>query len=175
MDLKTLRDQPADLLLRLFAETLEELRRRKLVRSSNNPVADYAERVAAHGLSLRLIGKSASGHDGEDASGQRYQIKSRRVTPHNASRQLSFMRNLESKPFDFLVGIIFDSEFRVHRACIVPFEVVQTLARFSKHVKAHRLILRDEVWGVEGVRDVTAEISKAAQEVCMAGDINVSG
>lgn len=167
MDLKTLRVQPADLLLRLFAETLEELRRRDLVRSSNNPVADYAEKIAAHGLSLRLIGKSGAGHDGEDASGQRYQIKGRRVTPHNDSRQLSFMRNLNSKPFDFLVGIIFDAEFRVHRACIVPFEVVQTRAGFSKHVNAHRLLLRDEVWGVAGVRDVTAEMTRAAEQVCM--------
>lgn len=124
MDLNTLKDQPADLLLRLFAETLEELRRRDLVRSSNNPVADYAERIAAHALTQRLIGKSGSGHDGEDASGKRYQVKGRRVTVHNASRQLSFIRNLDAKPFDYLVGIIFNAEFRVHRACIVPFEVV---------------------------------------------------
>lgn len=167
MDLNTLKDQPADLLLRLFAETLEELRRRDLVRSSNNPVADYAEKIAAHALTLRLIGKSGSGHDGEDASGKRYQVKGRRVTAHNDSRQLSFMRNLDAKPFDYLVGIIFNAEFRVHRACIVPFEVVQARAGFSKHVNAHRLLLRDDVWGVEGVRDVTAEMTKAAEEVCM--------
>ena len=168
MDLNTLRDQPADLLLRLFAETLEELRRRGLVRSSNNPVADYAEKIAAHALGLRLIGKSGSGHDGVDASGNRYQIKGRRVTAHNVSRQLSFMRNLEGKPFDYLVGILFDAQFNVLRACVVPFEVVQARAAFSKHVNAHRLLLRDDVWGVVGVRDVTAEMTQAAQEVCTA-------
>lgn len=166
MDIAALKDQPADLLLRLFAETLEELRRRKIVRSSNNPVADYAERIAAHALRLQLIGKSGAGHDGEDASGGRYQIKGRRVTPHNDSRQLSFMRNLDARPFDYLVGIIFDAEFRIHRACVVPFDVVQKRAAFSKHVNAHRLLLRDEVWSVPGVRDVTAEMISSAKAVC---------
>lgn len=166
MDLKTLREQPADHLLRLFEATLEELRRRELVRSSNNPVADFTEKVAAHALGLRLIGKSGAGHDGEDAVGGRYQIKGRRVTPHNDSRQLSFMRNLAAKPFDYLVGVIFDEDFRVHRACVVPFDIVHARAGFSAHVNAHRLLLRDEVWQVAGVRDVTAEMTEAAYEVC---------
>jgi hypothetical protein len=167
MELNTLRDQPADRLLRLFAETLEELRRRDLVRSSNNPVADYAEKIAGHALGLRLIGKSGAGHDGEDLAGNRYQVKGRRVTPHNESRQLSYMRNLDTKPFDYLVGIIFDAEFRVHRACVAPFDVVQSLAAFSKHVNAHRLVLRDEFWDQPGVRDVTTELAEAAKAVCM--------
>lgn len=166
MDINSLKTQPADLLLRLFAETLEELRRRDLVRSSKNPVADYAEKIAAHALGLRLIGKSGAGHDGEDAEGKRYQIKGRRVTPHNDSRQLSFMRNMNAKPFDYLVGIIFDAQFCVHRACVVPFDVVQARAAFSKHVNAHRLLLRDEVWHLPGVRDVTSEVRKAAADVC---------
>jgi hypothetical protein len=34
-------------LLSLFARILEELRRRKVVRSSNNPVADYTEWLVA--------------------------------------------------------------------------------------------------------------------------------
>lgn len=166
MDPNTLRDQPADLLLRLYAETIEELRRRKLVRSSNNPVADYAEKIAAHALGLRLISQSGAGHDGEDDAGNRYQIKGRRVTPHSTSRQLSCMRNLDAKPFDHLVGIVFDAEFRIFRACVIPFDVVQARARFQKHVNGHLLHLRDEIWNVPTVRDVTAEMTKAAQEVC---------
>lgn len=167
MDLPSLRNQPTDRLLILFAETLEELRRRNLVRSSNNPVADYAEKIAARALGLRLTEKSGAGHDGEDTAGHRYQIKGRRITSHNDSRQLSFMRNLTAKPFDFLVGIIFDAEFRVHRACVIPFEVVQSRSAFSKHVNAHRLVLRDEIWAVLGVCDKTAEMTEAARMVCL--------
>ena len=49
---------------------------------------------------------------------------------------------------------------------VVPFEIVRTRAAFSKHVNAHRLVLRDEVWEVDGVRDVTAQMRNAALEVC---------
>lgn len=168
MDIHSLRHQPADFLLRLYAETLEEFRRRNLVRSSNNPVADYAEKIAAHALGLRLVGNSSAGHDGEDATGGRFQIKGRRITPHNSSRQLSAIRKLDSKPFDSLVGIIFDADFCIHRACVVPLDIVQARAVFSKHVNGHRLVLRDDVWGITGVRDVTSEMKAAAFELCKA-------
>lgn len=166
MKLSALKDQPAEHLLRLFAATLEELRRRQLVRSGNNPVADYAEKIAAHALGWDLIRKSGAGHDGEDADGGRFQIKSRRVTTHNASRQLSCLRNMDSKPFDYLVGIVFDAEFNIHRACVIPLSVVRTRARFSKHVNGHILHLHDELWSIPGVRDVTPEMIAAAKAVC---------
>lgn len=166
MDFDVLKRQPNDVLLRVYSQTLEELRRRGVVRSSNSPVADYAEKIAARALGLTLIGKSSAGHDAVDAAGQRYQIKGRRVTSHNASRQLSFIRNLDVRPFDSLVGVLFDAEFAVQRACVIPFEIVQARAGFSKHVHAHRLMLRDEVWSIAGVRDVTAEIARAAEKIC---------
>jgi len=153
-------------LLLLFSQTLEELRRRDIIRSSNNPVGDYAENIAARALALDRVGKSAAGYDAISKSGERYQIKSRRITPHNPSRQLSFMRNIETKPFDYLVGVLFKESFEVSRACVMPFEVVKTIATFSKHVHAHRVILRDDVWDVPGVQDITSEVSRAASEIC---------
>src|SRR3982751_1460271 len=64
MDLPDLTKQPAENLFVLFARVMDELRRRGLVRSSNNPVADYAEHLAAAALDLTLAGKSDFGYDG---------------------------------------------------------------------------------------------------------------
>ncbi len=161
-----LSDRPADSLLRLFVRTLDELQRRKLIRSGNNPVADYAENVAARALRLTLAPNSRAGYDGTDAEGCRYQIKARRVTSKNKSRQLSVIRNLEQRPFDRLVGIIFNAEFCVLRACIVPVETVQQLARHSRHQNGHLFFLKDRVWNEPGVDDVTAQFQGAANEVC---------
>lgn len=158
-DLKSL---PAGTLLRLSALVIEELRRRELVRSSNNPVADFAELLAARALSLTLVGKSSAGHDAVDASGARYQVKGRRITAHNPSRQLSFIRGLPEKPFDFIVGILFDADFSVKRACVIPFDVVQRRAVFVPKVNGHRFLLRDDVWTENTVRDLTSEIADAA-------------
>lgn len=61
-------------LLKLYADLMEELRNRELIRSSNNPVADYAEKVAVESLSLSRVGKEERGYDALDKYKRRYQI-----------------------------------------------------------------------------------------------------
>lgn len=127
-------------LARLWAEVMTELRARDLVRSANNPVADFSERIAADRLSLTLVeNKSAKGFDAVDSSGQRYQIKGRRLTPQNGSRQLSAIRDLGDQQFDFLVAVIFDQWLRLAEMWKIPHHVVEPHARYSKHVRAHLL------------------------------------
>lgn len=104
MMFESIKSMPTDKLFRLFSATLEELRRRELVRSSNSPVADYTEKIAAHGLGLCLVRKSIARFDAKDEKGLRYQIKGRRITLHNASQQLSFMRNIAARPRDRLIS-----------------------------------------------------------------------
>ena len=76
----------------VWARAMRELRNRDLIRSWNNPVADFAERLAAKELGLTLAPPVAQGYDATDTAGVRYQIKSRRLTPENKSRQLGVIR-----------------------------------------------------------------------------------
>jgi len=142
---------------------MQELRRRELIRSSNNPVADYAEALVARGLGLSLGHRSVKGFDARDASGRRYEIKARRMTPENPSRQLSVIRNLDIDQFDFLVGVVFAEDFSVLRAAMVPRELVRAHASYKKHVNGWILHLRDAIWEVAGVKDVTPELIAAAK------------
>ena len=64
--------------LRLFSETIEELGRRGLTRSKNNPVADYAEHLVCKAFSLRSAENSTKGYDAVDDDGKKYEIKARR-------------------------------------------------------------------------------------------------
>ncbi len=129
----------------LYSDLMEELIKRGVVRSSNNPVADYAEYIIAHKLGLKLQTESNKGFDAKDKKGLRYQIKSRRVTPHNKSLQLGVIRNLKDKPFDFLVAIIFNSDFSINKIYKIPFKVVKEHSHFSEHQNGHILILRGKV------------------------------
>ena len=159
---------PVSGLLRTYADVLDELRRRKIVRSTNNPVADYAELIAARGLGLDLALMSVSGYDAKAWDGRRYQIKGRRITAENASRQLSAIRGLEDgrpDPFDVLVGILFNANFSVARAAAIPVDVVRRLATPAPHVNARRFILRDSVWDEPGVVDVTRQIADAVDAI----------
>ena len=81
-----------DDLPRIWAIAMEEMRRRDLVRSSNDPAADIAEALVAKRLGLTLAPKVAQGYDAEGPDGRRYQVKSRRLTKQYASRQVGFLR-----------------------------------------------------------------------------------
>jgi hypothetical protein len=59
-------------LLELFGQILEELRQRGVVRSSNNPICDYAEWLVARSMGLSLESNSQKGYDATDPNGIRY-------------------------------------------------------------------------------------------------------
>ena len=143
MDLKSLNDKE---LLQFYARLMEELRDRKLIRSSNNPVSDYAEKIVCEKLKLSLAGKSSKGYDAIDENtGTKYQIKARRLTSHNRSRQLGVIRNLGQNPFDYLIAVIFNESFEPIEIWQIPLETIRKYARYSKHQNGHILVLTGNV------------------------------
>jgi hypothetical protein len=145
-------------LLQLHTKVQDELRCRKVLRSANGPTGDYGELLFSRAFGWKLESNSSSGHDAVDQNGLRYQIKCRRITKENSSPQLSDIRKLNDHPFDYLAGVILDKDFRVTRAALVPFDVVSEKAIFVAHVNAWRLMLRDAVWHIPGVQDVTNQL-----------------
>lgn len=132
-------------LLQLQASATNELKARGVVRTQNNPLGDYTEWLVAKTLGLELQTNSKSGYDGVDKDGLRIQIKGRRVTPSNNSRQLSAIRKYADKDFDILAAVIFDENFNVIEALLIPHEVVGEYATYRQHVNAHILILNGPV------------------------------
>ena len=143
IDLKNLENGD---LLQLYGRLMEELRQRKLIRSSNNPVSDYAEKIVCEKLKLSIQGKSSKGYDAiDEKSGIKYQIKARRVTSHNKSRQLGVIRNLDQKLFDYLIAVIFDESFKPIEIWRIPREAIPKYARYSQHQNGHILIIAGKV------------------------------
>lgn len=143
-------------LLRIQAAAIDELRGRGVVRTGNAPLGDFAEHLFATAFAWSLTPNSANGYDATDKGGNRYQVKARRIRQKGtADRQLSAIRNLPALNFDFLAAVLFDSDFTVYRAAIVPHSVVLARAVHIKHVNGWRFVLEDAVWQVDGVQDVT--------------------
>src|SRR2546427_8813981 len=132
-------------LLAPYADDLDELNRRGVLKSQNNPVADYTEWLVARALDLKLERNSRRGFDASDSNNVRYQIKGRRLHPSNPSRQLSIIRKLDSKEFEFLVAVLFSRDFSPQEAYKIPREQVERHARFSRHQNGHILILEGDV------------------------------
>jgi hypothetical protein len=147
-------------LLTSYCEVVSELRRRKITRSSNNPVADVTETLVAQSLRLVLVAGSTKGYDAIDSTGKRYEIKGRRLTPENGSRQMSIIRGLDMAHFDYFVGVLFDQHFDVLRGCVLSHETVKLASKYVERTNGWTIHLRDSIWNITGVRDITLELRK---------------
>jgi hypothetical protein len=147
-------------LLKLYAVIGTELRKRGIVRTENI-TGDVAEYLFC--LALNLTPTPKAHIDAVDGCGNRYQIKGRRVTPRNQSRELGAIRDMAGQHFDFLAGLLFDETYGIHRAAVIPHAVVLERAKFVARSDSHKFILRDDIWEAPGVRDVTPELITAAR------------
>jgi hypothetical protein len=158
MNMEALSDRE---LLSTYAKVMDLLRARGVVRSANNPVADYAETLVARTLGLTLTSKSTKSHDGLTPDGRRIEIKARRLSGHNASRQLSSLRALPDQGFDALAGVLFHADFRIMKACLIPHAQIVENSTFVSHTNSWRFLLRDGIWLVPGVEDITEQLIRA--------------
>ncbi|QEN84748.1 hypothetical protein FZC33_00180 [Labrys sp. KNU-23] len=160
-----LKDAPVSALLELHGDVLAELRRRDVVRSANNPTGNYGELLFSKAFGWTLNGNSSADADAICVEGLRYQIKCRRLATSEGSRHLGFIRRLPERPFDKLAAVLLDDKFRVIRGAIIPYDVVEPRASYVDSVKAWKFILRDSVWEIPGVMNVTADLRAAEQSI----------
>lgn len=154
-----LRELSVKELLKQHSAIIDELIRRKIVRTKNNPVGDYTEWLVANGLGLELENNSSAGYDGVDSKGVKIQIKGRRITPENKSRQLSAIRKLEEKDFDQLAAVIFNENYEIIDAVLIPHEVIEVYASYRSHANAHILHLKGPILNDPRIKDIKSLIS----------------
>lgn len=156
--MRDLRQMPVSELLSLNAATTKELRDREVLRSANNPVADFAEYMFCSTFGWKQAPPSEKGYDATDRNGRRFQIKGRRIISSNKSRQLSAIRSFDT--FDLLAVLLFSEDYRVHRAALMPNEIVKSKSRFQSRTRSFIFEARDDVWGISDVVDVTSQLRK---------------
>jgi hypothetical protein len=142
-------------LLRIYGSILTALRQRGVVRSENSPTGDYAEWLASQKMNLTLQANSSLGFDATDSKGIRYQIKGRRLTPNNPLPQLSAIRDIESRAFDYLIAILFDQHFEVTRVLKIPHHVVLDHSTFVIRTNSRTVIVRGPILEHSETEDIT--------------------
>lgn len=148
-----------DRVLLIYDIRLNELKQRGVIRTNNNPVGDYAEWLVSQKLNLNLEKNSKKSYDAEDEStGETYQIKARWECGgvSGQSRQLSMLRNLEKNDFDNLVVVIFNNDFIVKEAYLIPCETVKRYARYNDYQQGYRLNAMGAVLKDDSVKDITS-------------------
>jgi hypothetical protein len=150
-------------LLALHAAVADALRGRGAVRSFNNPTGDYGEQLFCRAFGWTQERRSSKGCDAQDAAGRRYEIKARRLSVNNPSRQLGALRALPDGSFHTLAAVLFFPDYSVMRAALIPHAVVLAGAGFIRHTNSWRFLLLDAVWSEPGVVDVTEALQAAAR------------
>ena len=144
--------------LTLLSEIFDELIRRKVTRSQNSPLGDYAEKLAEGAMDLTLEGGSRQGYDATgNVDGKKYQIKARRTAKPNNSISLSVFRGIKVKQFDYLLVVVCNMNFTVEKAYKIPHNVVETHAKPAKGVNGVTLSLNSHLKSHDEVQEFTSE------------------
>lgn len=106
--------------LKDYAAIINSLYSAGVVRTYNSPVGDYAEWIVSTKLNLLLEKNSKKGYD---ASGIRYQIKSRWMHPGKNSCELNVIRNYEENSLIILLLLY-----------------LEMILRSQKHIKYHMML-----------------------------------
>lgn len=142
--------EPIDL-LRQYTAVIDELKSRGIVRTNNAPLGDFTEWLIAKSMDLQLAPNSKAGYDAISDAGVKFQIKARRVTPDNNSRQLGAIRKYKEADFDYLVAVIFDENFSLIEAYLIPHEIVGKYGRFQEHTNALNLLMTGAILEDPGI------------------------
>lgn len=124
----------------------------------NNPTGDLAEYLFCKSFGWKQADNSQPNVDAIGPDGKRYQIKGRRITRFNKSRQLSAIRDMAGSHFDFIAGVLFNEDFTVMRAALIPHAIALERSTYVARTNSHRFLLRDSIWEANGVRDVTMDL-----------------
>ena len=151
MNFDTMTD--AELLL-AHCKTIDHIRQRNLHSPGGNPIAGYAELLVSECLGLELSPSETAGYDAKDtATGETYQIKHTR-DPQRPP-QTGNINNLDGRPFDFLVFLIFNEDLSVREAWRLAYEFVRLSAHYNNANKAHYITITQDLQAQPELEDIS--------------------
>lgn len=157
-------------LLRMHGAILDALKENQILRTTNNPTGDYAELLAAGWLEKQglvknakdaLLKNSHKGVDVIDDKGTSYQVKGRRLTASNPSRQLGTVRNLFENEFQYLIAIVFNEDWSINQAALIPIEALKSIPGSKRDgVNGHVFHLNEGLLKAKDVKLITDDIQE---------------
>lgn len=140
-------------LLQLDAKIKDELKGRGVLRTNNAPLGDYTEHLVVTAFGWSIAPNSEKSFDALSSDGNRIQIKGRRIVEPNGSVQLSAIRNFSG--FDTLCIVLFDKDYNVTRAVLVPSPVAEAQARRQSHTNSYLVFANTRLLEHQDAIDVT--------------------
>ena len=141
-------------LLLAHCRIIDHIGQRNLHSPGGNPIAGYAERLVAERLELELAPDENVGFDATDLiTGETYQIKHTRA-PQRAP-QSGMINNLDGRPFDFLVFLVFNEDLSVREAWKLAYDFVCLNARYNNANDAHYIYITQNLRAQPELEDIS--------------------
>lgn len=138
------------------AAIVEEFRRRG-VSGGGNLTAELARFLFCAAYGWHEPPRWEKGFSVVGVEGERYLIRGRRLHHRDSrTRQLSAIRDV--REFDTLAAVLFDNDYRVRRAALIPCAVVREWGSFVRESNSYRLTLSRDVWRDARVTDATGRL-----------------
>lgn len=129
-------------LLKLHGEILQELKRQGVVKTRNQPIADYSKWLVRTRLNLKEVKNPNEKYDAYDNSGIKYLVRSRQVIGDNLAL-FSVIRKIEERNFDYVVVITYDEEYKIADAYKIPIDILIKEVDYNDYQNGYIIKLRD--------------------------------
>jgi hypothetical protein len=150
-------------LFALLASVMRELRDRKLIRTANNPVADLGELLFCGAMHWKRGDNQGKDIDATTQAKEKVQIKARRMTRDKDSDRSGTIYDKDG--FDLVALAMFDPDFRIKRAIIIPRHIALIYLRWSNRQKGWYVSLTKAFWKEPELIDVTDRLARHCEEV----------
>lgn len=71
---------------------------------------------------------------------------------------MNVIRNYEDNQFDYLIIVIFDDNFGVKEAYMLPHDTIKPYAKYSKHQNGYLLVAKGAVLTDTTTKDITQDL-----------------
>ncbi|MFP4144766.1 MAG: hypothetical protein ACLFV3_06445 [Phycisphaeraceae bacterium] len=143
-----------------MALTRQELMRRLMAEHRIRSVSDYAEQIVADALAGHREANAVNpGYDLIAPHYGRVEVKFRQLPADGRLEERCTLSDAKESGFDDLAVIIFEPDFCVKGAVLVPYAEAWDFVRTSNYNR----ISYGQACGCDGAVDITAEVSSAAQ------------
>lgn len=146
--------------LKAIVDSLQDLRTKGVLRTHNNPIADYTEWLVCSRLGLTREPSSTKGFDARGPDGTPFEIKARRLAVSQSPIQLSAIRNLRGRHFDYLIAVIYNSDFSIRHAVKIRHAWIEPHSRYSEHTNSHILCLTPALIESPDVEDIKSRLTE---------------
>lgn len=162
-EINDIRSRTTAELFSLYRAILRELEAREIVRTENAPTGDYAEYLVARAFAgSTLAPASEKSWDVLTSSNERLQVKCRVVSDprDRGQRQLSVFRSFE---FDRAAIVLFDNDYAIFKAALIPKGVVESKSAYRQHVNGWICFATDALFEDPEAEDISDLLRKVAR------------